>query len=822
MIQAMIRDLRHALRSLIKSPGFALVFIVTMGLGIGANTAIFSAVNGVLLRPLPHEDGDRLVYLRHSAMLTGADNVTFSVPEIEDYRQGSPSLAEVAEFSAMTFTMLGHETPRLVRAGIVTGNYFEVMGLKARIGRTIDAGDDGAETAAVALLTDEYWRRVFSADPQIVGRTVEINGRTITFVGVLEPSPPYPEATDLYVNLSTSPHHLDASMAYDRVHRMTEVFARLAPGATVESATTEIRDISTRLHGDYPESYDASAGFNVSVTPLKDQLTARARPILLLLLGTALFVLFIACANLANLTLTRVLRRDHELAIRVSLGGGRWALRRQLLAESLVLSIAGAAVGLLIGWLSVDLFSAFAGRFTSRAAEISLDASVFGFALLIAVAASLVFTWLPGLPDASSVGGALNRAGARTTGGSRAKRAQRTLVVAQISTSFVLLIGAGLLVRTMIHLQQVDLGFDSEAVLSMNIPVDFDPSGGGRTADELRNYYLDILDDVRSLPRVAAASLTNAVPLGSQLMGATEIGVEGFEPGSGAATPRADFRVVSPDFFRTLGIEVVRGREFVNTDLEDAQMVVIINESMAEAYFPDRDPIGRRIAWTSDLLTRFMGLSQDWRTVVGVVADTRDNVFDEGVVHAMYNPYRQVQMSGSLVVRGTGDPSSLVSSIREVILARDPNQPIDNVATIAELERESVAPRRLNAMLLASFATLALLIAAVGIGGVLAFSVGSRIREFGVRSALGAAPVQVWSGVVGEGAILAGVGVALGGLLASGLSRFMGSFLVGVPAIDPVTYFLVGTILIVVAMGAAWVPAWRAAQVSPLEALSAE
>ena len=817
-VQTMTRDLRHALRSLIKSPGFSLVFIATMGLGIGANTAIFSAVNGVLLRPLPHDDGDRLVYLRHSATLSGVENALFSVPEIDDYRQGSPSLVAVAEFSAMTFTMLGHEAPRLVRAGIVTGNYFEVMGLEARIGRTIHSADDGEESAAVALLTDEYWRRVFGADPQIVGRTVEINDRTITFVGVLEPSPPYPERTDIYVNMSTSPHHLDAGMNHDRIHRMTEVFARLAPTATVESASAEVRAITTRLHGDYPEVYGAGSGFSVSVTPLKEQLTARARPVLLLLLGTALFVLFIACANIANLTLTRVLRRDHELAIRVSLGGSRWALRRQLLAESLMLSITGAAVGLLIGWLSVDLFSAFAGRFTSRASEISLDGSVFGFALLIAVAASLVFTWLPGLPSAASVSSALSRAGARTTAGSRAKRAQRALVVAQISTSFVLLIGAGLLLRTLIHLQQVDSGFDGDAVLTMDIPVDFE----GRTWDERRDYYLGILDDVRSLPQVVSASLTSAVPLTDAFSAHWEIGVEGFEPGSGAPTPRADFRVVSPDFFRTLGIDVVRGREFVSTDLEDAQRVVVINESMAEAYFPDLDPIGRRIAWT-DEIARLMGLQGEWRTVVGVVADTRDNGFDEGVVHAMYNPYRQIQAwTGSLVVRGTGDPWSLVSPIRALILARDPNQPMDNVATIADLERESVAPRRLNTVLLASFAILALLIAAVGIGGVVAFSVGSRTREFGIRSALGAAPVQVWSGVLAEGALLAGVGVAVGGVLASVLSRFMAGLLVGVPAIDPVTYFLVGTILIVVAMGAAWVPAWRAAQVSPLEALSAE
>ena len=821
MMSATTRDLRHAVRSLVKSPGFALVFVTTMGLGIGANTAIFSAVNGVLLRPLPHEAGDRLVYLRHSATLGGVENVLFSVPEIDDYRQGSPSLEEVAEFSAMTFTMLGHETPRLVRAGIVTGNYFEVMGLQARVGRTIASGDDGQESAAVAVLTDVYWQRLFGGDPQIVGRTVQINGRTVTLVGVLEPSPPYPEATDIYVNMSTSPHHLEATMNTDRIHRMTEVFARLAPGASVESATTEIRDITTRIHGDHPESYGAGSGFGVSVTPLKEQLTARARPVLLLLLGTAFFVLFIACANIANLTLTRVLRRDHELAIRVSLGGSRWALRRQLLAESLLLSIAGAAIGLLIGSLSIELFAAFAGEFTSRASEISLDGTVFGFALLIAVAASLAFTWLPGLPNAASVGGALNRAGARTTSGSRAKKAQRALVVAQISTSFVLLIGAGLLLRTLIHLQNVDSGFDGEAVLAMDIPAAFE----GRTFEEIRDNYLGILDDVRALPGVTSASLASFIPLSEDpiITPYWEVGVEGFVPASGAPTPRADFRIVSPDFFRTMGIDVLRGREFLNTDLlEDAQQIVVINESMAETYFPDLDPIGSRIQWT-DPVAGMMGLQGQWRTVVGVVGDTRDSSIDEGVVHAMYNPYPQIiAWTGSLVVRGTADPSSLFPPIRDLILARDPNQPIDNVATIAELERESVAPRRVNTLLLTSFAALALLISAVGIGGVLAFSVGSRTREFGVRGALGAAPVQVWSGVLAEGALLAGAGVVVGGFLASALSRFMAGLLVGVPAIDPVTYFLVGLLLVVVSMGAAWVPAWRAAQVSPMEALSAE
>ena len=470
------------MRGLTKNPGYALVFIVTLGLGIGANTAMFSAVNGVLLRPLPHDDGDRLVYLRQAARIAGIENVLFSVPEIDDYRQGSPSLGAVAEFSALTFTMLGYETPRRVRAGIVTGNYFDVMGLSASLGRMVGREDDGEDAAAVIVLSDAYWRNVFGADPGILGKTVEINGRTATFVGVAEPAPPYPERTDIYVNMATSPHHLDASMSHDRVHRMTEVFAKLSPAATLESARTETSAITSRIHAEYPEAYDAGSGFEVTVTPLKTQLTSRARPTLLLLLGTAFFVLIIACANLANLTLTRVLRRDHELAIRVSLGGSRAVLRRELLVESLVLAGAGAGLGLLMAAVSLDLLVTFAGRFTSRASEIALDASVFGFALLAAVAASLFFTMVPRLPDGDSVGGALTTGGARSTVGSGAKRAQRALVVAQIGTSFVLLIGAGLLLRTMMHLNRVDPGFDTAQVLTMDIPANSaGPHGGGHT-----------------------------------------------------------------------------------------------------------------------------------------------------------------------------------------------------------------------------------------------------------------------------------------------------------------------------------------------------
>jgi predicted permease len=802
MLDGISRDIRHATRGLTKNPAYALVFIVTLGLGIGANTAMFSAVNGVLLRPLPHQDGDRLVYLRHQAPLVGIQNALFSVPEIDDYRQGSPSLEAVAEFSALSFTMLGYDQPRRVRAGIVTGNYFEVMGLSATLGRTVGREDDGEDAPAVIVLSHAYWRTVFGSDPDIVGKTVEMNGRTATFVGVAEPAPPYPERTDIYVNMAASPHHLDASMNHDRIHRMTEVFARLSTQATIESARTEVSAITSRIHADHPEAYDAGSGFEVTVTALKAQLTARARPTLLILLGTAFLVLIIACANLANLTLTRVLRRDHELAIRVTLGGSRIALRRELLVESMVLAGAGAALGLLMASVSIDLLVTFAERFTSRASEITLDSSVFLFTLLAAIAASVFFTLVPALPDGDSVSGALTSGGSRSTVGSGAKRAQRVLVVAQIGTSFVLLIGAGLLLRTMMHLSQVDPGFETAQILSMDIPA----NTAGRSPAQIRDQYLAILGDVRALPGVEGAALTSSVPLTNRGSFTTrlEMDVEGHEPTPGGPAPRADFRVVSPGYFATMRIEVLRGREFVTTDLEDAQGVVVINESMARSYFGERNPIGQRIAWTDDTF-KFLGLSPEWRTVVGVVTDTRDGGLDADAGHAVYNP-----------------PSAVVPSVREVVLARDPNQPIVNVATIADLGNESVAPRRLNTMLLGGFALLALVIAAVGIGGVLAFSVGSRTREFGIRSALGAARHQVWTGVLAEGAGLAALGVLVGIIGSVVLTRFISGLLVGVPALDPLTFVGVGLLLGGVAIVASWVPAWRAAEVSPMEALGSE
>ncbi|GMV04563.1 MAG: hypothetical protein AMXMBFR53_08430 [Gemmatimonadota bacterium] len=817
MMDAMGRDLHQALRGLARNPGYVAVFILTLALGIGANTAMFSAVNGVLLRPLPHDDGDQLVYLRQAADGIDQGNTTFSVPEIEDYRRGAPSLEAVAEFSALTFTMLGTESPRRVRAGIVTGNYFEVMGLSATLGRTIGREDDGPTAPAVVVLSDTYWRSVFGADPDILGRTVEINGRSATFVGVAEAAPPYPERTEIYVNMAASPHHLDASMTHDRVHRMTEVFARLAPGATVESARAEVSSIFERVSAEYPEAYDEASGYRVSVTPLKTQLTARARPTLLLLLGTATLVLVIACANLANLTLTRVLRREHELAIRVSLGASRRELRRQLLVESLVLALAGAGLGLLIASVSLGMLVAFAERLTSRASEIQLDAPVFGFALLAAMVATAFFTLLPPLPSNDGVGGGLTRAGARATGGSRAKRTQRALVVAQIATSFVLLIGAGLLARSLRHLTHIETGFDTRQVLAMDIP----PNGILVRTDEARNRYLDILEDVRAIPGVEKAALASQVPLSGGAF-RIDVAVDGHTPMEGEPAPMAEFRVVSPDYFAAAGIEIVRGREFVSTDVEDGQRVVVVNESMARAYFGDRNPVGQQVAWTDPLAARFLGVGPEWRTIVGVAEDVHDVGLEANIAHTVYNPYPQIRWTGALLVRTALEPARLVPEIRRAILSHDPQQPIENVATLEDLGSRSVAPQRLNATLLGAFALLALVIAAVGIAGVLAFNVGTRKREFGVRSALGAARHQIGSSVLVEGLTLAALGVAIGSVAAVGLTRFISGLLVGVPALDPVTFVGVGLLLGGIAVASAWWPAWRAAAVDPVEALGAE
>lgn len=811
-----IHELRLAARSLIRSPGYAIAVVLTLGLGIGANTAVFSVVRGVLLRPLPHRDGHSLVYLRQSAELAGQDNVLFSVPEIIDYRTASKTLTGFAEFSQMEFTMIGPGDPVRINAGVVSGNYFDVLGLAPVVGRVFDAGDDGPAAEPVMVLSHEYWMRMFGGDPGIVGTTVRVNNRSSTIVGVLQPAPHYPTETDVFVNMVTSPHHLSATMVQGRTHRMTEVFARLAPGATVQQARQELDQIAARVHADYPESYEQAAGYRISVSPLQDALTARARVTLYLLMGTAAFVLLIACANVANLTMIRSIRRERELAVRWALGARPWRLRGLVLAESLLLALAGAGVGLALAYGGLDLLVAFAQRFTPRAAEVAVDGGVLAFTLVVATLAAVAFAFAPPLPAIASAGSQLSAGVQRVLGGRARQRVQRGLVVAQVAVSIMVLTGAGLLARTLAKLYEVDAGLDIENVLTMNVPLE----GAGRTAAERLALYEEMRRRIAALPGVIEVGLGSTVPLTGESF-VLEIKADGLTPAPGEPTPRAEYRTASPEFFRAAGIPLLRGRTFEATDGPDAGRVVVLNRTLAERIFGDRDPIGWRVAWTGDVL-RFIPVSGDWRTVVGVVGDTRDSGLDEEPRPIMYQPFAQEVFTGALLIRASVDAATLAPAATRIIRELVPQQPIEDVRTLEQIREESVAPRRLNALLVGTFGALALLIAAVGIAGVLAFSVSLRTAEIGVRMSLGADPVRVLRMVLAEGGTLLAGGIAIG--LAGALvgARLLAGLLFGVPPHDPVT--LAGVFLLMTAVGvlACSVPAVRAARVNPIEAMRTE
>jgi predicted permease len=813
---SILQDLRYALRTLSRTPGFTVAVVLTLALGIGANTAVFSAVSGVLLRPLPHRDGDQIVYLRHSAEQAGVENALFSVPEILDYRTSSTALTGFAEFSAMTFNMLGHEDPVQVTAGIVSGNYFDVMGLAPVHGRLFDSRDDGEQAAPVLVLSYEYWMSAFGGDPAAVGRTLRVNNFVSTIVGVLQPAPHYPDRTDVFVNMVTSPHHLDATMVHGRTHRMTEVFARLAPGATIPQAQADLDRISLTIHADNPDAYEQAAGFKVSVSPLQDALTLRARTTLTLLMGTAAFVLVIACASVANLALMRGVRRERELVVREALGAGTGRLRRLVLVENVVLALGGAALGLVLAYGGLEMLVAFARRFTPRADEIRVDAGVLAFTVLLAVTAALALAFMPVLPRGKGLSGALS-SGRRASGGGSARRVQRALVITQVAVSVVLLTGSGLLARTLLNLYAVDLGVDVENVLTMEVPTPFD---GGRGPDESLAYFEEMQRRIEAVSGVEDVAMGSAVPLrwsGFEL----EIKVEGREPATGELTPRAEYRTVTPEYFTVAGIPLLSGRAFESTDRRGGERVVILSETLARRLFPDQDPIGRRVAWTGDVL-RFIPVSGDWRTVVGIVGDTRDQGPDVEPTGVVYQPFAQEIFTGALMIRTQADAAALVPEASRVIRELDPEQPLANVLTLEQIRDNSVAPTRLNVFLLGSFGALALLIAVVGIGGVLAFSVSQRTGEIGIRMSLGADAGRVRRMVISEGGSLVVVGLVLGLAGALLASRVVAGLLYGVSPNDPLTLAAVAAVMLGVGAVAAWLPAERAARVQPGEAMRVE
>ncbi len=808
-------DIRFAYRSLLRVPGFAIAVILTLGLGIGANTAIFSVVRGVLLKPLPHRDGDRLMYLRQSINGPGGENIDFSVPEINDFRNGAKSFQGIAEYSAIDVTRQREKDAVRMKVGLVTGNYFKVMGLSTILGRTLNDSDDGTAVEPVMELTYDYWVSQFGGDRNAVGQKIIVDGKPVTIVGVIQPAPFFPGKFDAIMNMVISPHHTSALMVQGRTHRMTEVIARLAPGATLDQARAEVKTIRERIQREYPDAYDPGSGYKVTVMPFKEVLGEKARLTLWLLMAAAAFVLIISSANVANLTLIRSVRREHELVVRAALGAGTGRLRRLLLTENLMLALSGAALGVVIAVGGVKLLVSLAARYSPRADEISLDGTVFAFTLLLTVVVALILSYVAALPKEGRLSAWISAGANRMTGGAHRQRLQRGLVVAQIAVSVILLTGAGLLTRTMLQLSEVDTGLKSENVLSMEIPLGY----GSRSDADARALYDRMRLEVAALPGVSEVGLGSTMPLESTQF-QLDVKIEGRQLATGEAIPHAEGRTANPDYFAAASIPLVQGRMFATTDQTKSQLVVILNKTAADKFFPGRNPIGQRIAWTGDVL-RFIGEDSSYRTVVGVVGDTKDGGLDAEARNVVFMPFTQQPpfLGGGLVIRSQSNPASLIAAATRLVRGIAPREPIQNVKTVADIRDESVAPRRLNAALVSSFGALAVIIAAVGIAGVLAFSVSSRTNEIGIRMSLGADSGRVQRMILWEGGALLILGLIIGVGGAYFATQLFRGLLFGVAPHDPETLALVAVLMGAIGIAACWLPALRAARIDPAVAI---
>ncbi len=810
----LISDLRYAARSLTRAPGFALTVILTLGLGIGANTAIFSVVRGVLLRPLPHRDGDRLVYIRHSIKGPGGENVNFSVPEINDFRESAKSLAGIAEYSGMIYTLQGKQDAVRMTVGLVTGNYFKVMGLSAVAGRLLNEGDDGLNVPPVMVLTTEYWMKRFGGDRNIIGQHVTLGGKSVEIVGVVQPAPYFPRPMDALLNMIMSEHHTSALMVQGRSHRMTEMIARLAPGATIDQAKAEAATINARVVKAFPQDYDPGSEYKIAVLPFQEVLGEKAKLTLWLLMGAAAFVMIISAANVANLTLMRSVRREHELVVRAALGAGTRRLRQLLLAENLVLALAGAVLGLLIAVAGVQLLVSLAERYSPRANEIRLDGMVLAFTLVLSLVVAVILSYAPKLAKEGSLAAWVAAGVNRMSAGVKRQRLQRSLVVAQIAVSVILLTGAGLLTRTMLQLSEVKTGLTTEQILTMEVPFDFE----AKKDEDAKALFERMQLEVAAIPGVSEVGIGSSMPLRATEV-LLDVKAEGRALANGEAIPRADYRTVSPGYFNAAGIPLLKGRDFSETDGKTSGKVVILNKTLADRLFGDRDPIGLKVAWTGEVL-KFIGLSGEWRTVVGVVGDTKDGGLDAEPRGAMFQPMKQEAMfGGGLVIRAQRDPAALAPAATRIVRRIVPNDPIENVLTISQFKDQSVAPRRLNAVLVSSFGVLAVIIAAVGIAGVLAFSVSARTNEIGIRMSLGADSARVQRMILGEGGVLLVYGLFLGVAGALIGTRLIRGLLFGVAPNDPLTLVGVTLMMVLVGVVACWLPALRAARIDPAVAI---
>ena len=804
------QDLRYGLRTLIKNPGFTIVAVIALALGIGANSAIFSVVNAVLLRPLPYKNPDQLVVIWENATHLGFPKDTPSPANFLDWRQQSTLFEGMAAFAERSFNLTGVGEPERLDGRRVSANLFEMLGVKPIVGRTFVPQED-QPGAKVVLLNEGLWKRRFGGDPAVVGRAVNLNGEPYTVVGVLPQTVRLPTSGN-WRDQVWVPLAFPSEEAASRGAHYLEVIARMKPGMTLPKAQAEMDTIAARLAQQYP---DFNARRGAVVTPLHEEIVGKMKSPLLILLGAVAFVLLIACANVANLLLARAAVRQKEIALRLALGANRARLTKQLLVESVLLSLVGGLVGLGAAYFGLNVLTRFIPRDVAQADTITIDAKVLLFTLAVAVVTGLIFGLAPATHASHfNLNETLKEGGRDSGAGVRGKRLRNSLVIAEVATSFILLVGAGLLINSFVHLRTLDPGFRADHLLTLNVDLSEVkyPDTQRRTA-----FFEEVTRRVQTLPGVQSVAVAGNLPF-TYNGDSTSIAVEGIPDPPIDQWPDVIYRTIGPGYLATMGIPLVRGRDFNDQDTLDTTPVVVISEKTAKHYWPNEEPIGKRLktgATTSNI---------PWRTVIGVVKDVRQNDFIAEPKMQMYFSYRQVKdlVANALVVRTSVDPLSLATSVRNTIWAVDKDQPVANIDSMEHIVAGAVARQRFSMLLLAIFAGLALVLAAVGIYGVMSYSVAQQTREIGIRIALGAQRGDVLRMTVKEGLKLVGVGLLIGLISAFVLTRVMESLLFGISATDPVTFGIICVVLLIVATLASYIPALRAATVDPMVALRAQ
>jgi len=812
LLEKLSRDFSYAVRTLLRSPGFTILAVLTLALGIGANTAIFTVINGVLLRPLPYSDSSRIVHLEQAATRVGPDRIGFSVQEVLDYRQQSRSFSDLAEYHSMTFTLLGAKVPERVVTGVISANYFSVLGVKPVLGRLINSSDETLSAPPVLMLSYAYWVKEFGADPKILGRPFTMNDRVHAVVGVLPPLPEFPDANDVYMPTTSCPFRSSQGMIANRDARVLTVLARLKPGVTLTEAQADLSTIGNRLALSYPKSYPRAAGLAMKITPLQRELTHAARPTLLMLLGAAGLVLLLACANLANLALSRQLRRSRETAIRLVSGASTWDIFRQLIVESITIALAGGILGLGIAMATLRLLVAYAARMTPLATEIRLDGHVLLFGFAVALFTGLLFGSIPGFIASRSRLSLIAGSGERTAGSEGRSRTRNILVAAQVAFSFVLLVAAGLMIRSLYNLLSVDPGFKTAEVLSANLPLNW--SKYSNLKDQ-NIFFQQILERAQQMPGVQNAALTSIVPLNNTEGMNGGITIEGRAVVPGEPLPQVDHQLSTPDYFRVLGVPILRGRTFTDADTIDSARVALVNAQMAQHYWPHLDPIGRRISTDE---------GKTWVTIVGVVSNVHQYGLNEQFKDVIYFPQAQVTFMGdpSLLIRTRDEPTHLAGQLATIIHQIDSQQPVTDVRTLDQLRNAQLGTPRVTSILLGTFAAVALFITLVGVTGTLGLSVTHRTKEIGLRIALGATRRQILFNVLRHGMAPVAAGI-VGGAIAAALSTgVLSSMLFGVPPHDRVTSAAIAILLTVVALIGCLIPGRRAVSIDPMKALRSE